>query len=266
MSAPLLVELASMLVLGFCIRHEARQGTLAQSLPLLLVLACAAAWGEASCIRLYGFYQYHPDWHLKVDDVMPLMVATIWPFVILSDARVVAEVIPEADPRHPFLTGLVVTWNAALMETVAVQAGLWSWNEPGVFQVPLIGILGWGFFAGSSLWLYRRLPQKWTLWTVLLAPLLTHLLLLVTWWGGLRWVLRGPLDPWLCVGGAWGLSALVGISVWKSGLRLSRAVLLPRIPAALVFLGLLGACGRDNLPLLAFAASFVPPYLLALRR
>lgn len=265
MSAPIWVELASLGVLSFCLWHEHRRGTLAETLPLLGILLAAAAWGEASCIRLYGFYQYHPDWHLKLDDVMPLMVAAIWPFVIRSDAQVAEAVLGKNHPWHPVLTAALVTWNATLMETVAVQAGLWSWNVPGIFQVPLIGLLGWGFFAGSSLYLYRRLELRWRLWTILLAPLLTHGLLLLTWWSALRWWPVGPIDPWSSVWGAWACSILLCLGVWRSGFRLEWAILLPRVPAALVFLGLLLVYGGHEMPLLVFAASFAPPYLLAMR-
>ena len=44
----------------------------------------------------------------------------------------------------PLAAGLLILFDAALVEPVAVSAGLWSWSESAVLGVPLIGIAGWG--------------------------------------------------------------------------------------------------------------------------
>jgi len=256
------VELASLLVLGLFLFIERREGTLRQVLPLGLALIAAAIVGEDSCIRLYGFYDYKPDWNLVIDK-MPLMVALIWPFVIISDQRVVFGALGARHPARYLVTGALVTYDACLMEAVAVKAGLWQWYEPGFFGVPLIGVLGWGFFAVVSLWIWDHLPIGRRGWMVLLAPLATHALLLLGWWGGLRWILRGPFPPpaILAVAGLLSLG-LCGV-VWRYKIRLPPVVMVPRAFAAALFFGLLLMYGLDNLWLVAFVVSFSPPYLLA---
>lgn len=265
-----LVELASLGVLAVFTTLEVRAGRHRESLLLGLVLILAAWLGEDTCIRGYAFYQYSPDWHFILDK-MPPMVALIWPFVILSDLRVMQAVAEQlgrgASRLRPLWLGMLVTLDACLMEAVSVQAGLWSWNEPGLFGVPVIGVLGWGYFAACALWLWERLPGRTRLLTVVLAPLLTHGLLLVSWWGGLRWALRGPLPNGLVVG----LFALgsAGLSLWLlrrpkgQRIQIGREVMGIRILAASVFFLLLVLYGRQVPMLWAFVASFVPPYLLA---
>lgn len=258
------VELASLGVLALFLWVEARRGDLAAVAPLALTLVGAAWVAEDTCIRWYGFYAYRPEWHLFLDR-MPLMVAVIWPFVILSDRRVVEGVVGAGHPAIPVWTGLWVFWDACLMETVAVKAGLWAWTEPGLFGVPLIGVMGWGLFTGAALGLWQGLPQRWRWATVLLAPLLTHLLLLGTWWGALRWMLRGPFPDGAVVAAGWITSAALVAWLWWRRVRVDLAVMGPRIPAATVFLGLLLWKGAGDGMLMAFAASFVPPYLVATR-
>ena len=75
----------------------------------------AGAWiGEELCIRLYGAYQDVPGWTVFVDRV-PLAIVLIWPAVV-----------------------------------IATHAGLWSWNLPGAFGVPLIGPVGWACYAAAA--------------------------------------------------------------------------------------------------------------------
>jgi uncharacterized membrane protein len=119
--------------------------------------------------------------------------------------------------------------DAALIEPVAVNAGLWSWNEPGIFHVPPIGILGWGYFAFCCTLVLQRAIRtnrsKGRTLLLLLFPIFgTHLLLLGTWWGALRWV-NTTINPTFAVGAVWALSI------------------------ALVYI------------ILVYALAFVPPYL-----
>src|SRR5262249_12701740 len=126
-------------------------------------------------IRSYGFYQYSTlAWSMFVDRV-PLLVALIWPVVIDSAHQL-------AGGRARF-TFVIVLADAALIEPIAARAGLWAWNEPGLFGVPFIGMLGWGLFAAAASTLLRRGRVA-----LLFAPLVTHILLLASWWGALRWV------------------------------------------------------------------------------
>ena len=173
---------------------------------LTLFCVAAAAWiTENSVIHLYEFYQYAPRWSLFVDQ-MPLMVVLIWPGVFGSSRDLAGP--PKSMVSNALLVGAIVISDAALIEPISVTYGLWSWNEPGIFQVPIIGILGWGIFAaGAQAWLHfaRRRWQD-ALWPVLavliLAPLWTHAVLLILWWSSLRW-LSAPLPSWSVVAAAW---------------------------------------------------------------
>ncbi len=91
---------------------------------------------------------------------------------------------------RPLIVGAVVAFDASLVEVVAVRAGLWSWAEPGHLGVPLIGMLGWGYFAigaDAALGRGRRLAA------VVAAPAAAHALIQLTWWGAFRWGLRRDL-------------------------------------------------------------------------
>jgi hypothetical protein len=129
----------------------------------------------------------------------------------------------------------------------------------------LIGLLGWGYFAGLISFLLDRLPgpRRWL--AVLLAPALVHVLLLATWWGALRRLPRVPIPA--LVAAAVALAVALGLAVFVR--RTRRAVGLdvmgPRMAAASLFFVLLAWRGTDTAPLLVYGAAFAPPYLLATR-
>lgn len=224
-------------------------------------LALAALVGEDSCIRLYGFYQYAPGWHLRVDHV-PVLIAVIWPAVVLS-ARTICRALL-AGRGGPLalalLTGALVVFDAALIEPIAVAAGLWSWNEPGVFGVPLVGILGWGFFAAASTWLLERLPLRAQGLVVLAAPLATHALLLCAWWGLLRWTLRAPVPPAPAILAVAAASLAYAVAVRLRRAGQPRYETLSRLAATAFFAALLARHFEPGL--LVYAAAFVPPHLV----
>ncbi|MCB9731434.1 MAG: carotenoid biosynthesis protein [Deltaproteobacteria bacterium] len=248
-----------------------------------MALLMAASWiGEDTCIHLYGFYHYAPGWHLVVDQV-PLLIVTIWPIVIHSAwdlarrlARANAKSLPgEAEPapaaaalarRAAVVGALVVLADASLIEPIAVRSGLWWWTEPGLFAVPPIGILGWAYFAGLAMallsWPRLRSPAQKAAAVLVLAPLGTHLLLLATWWGALRWV-NGDVAPWPVVAVAWALAlALAAVAVRRrAGRTIPPWELLVRVPAAAFFFVLLAAHGAGDGALVAYALAFAPPYL-----
>ena len=121
----------------------------------LLVLVCAAWVGEDSVIRAYGFYGYAPEWSLFVDRV-PLLIVAIWPVVIDSAHVLARSLVADASraSRVALAGGLIVLADASLIEPIAVHAHLWSWsaaNARAVFEVPAIGILGWGYFAAAAI-------------------------------------------------------------------------------------------------------------------
>lgn len=207
-------------------------------------LAIAGFLGESTCILAYRFYRYAPDWHLRLG-VVPVLVPLIWPLVILS-ARDVAKALFGRfgeDLRLPLIVGLVVAFDASLVEVAAVRAGYWSWAEPGHLGVPVIGVLGWGFFAGGATWALGD-PATTTnarrLLAIAAGPLTAHALILVSWHALFRWTVRGELGH----AGLIGLGVLSGL-IFLSISRLRRtvgalppAVVLPRIFAALLFFAL----------------------------
>lgn len=273
-----LVELASLPILGAFLLLMAKRGLRAAPgastrdvLRDIGLLAAAAFIGEETCIRLYDFYQYDAPWRLVLLD-MPLLVALIWPFVILS-AREVAHALGAVDaagrPR-PLAVGLLVLYDACLVEPLAVRADLWSWNEPGNFDVPLIGLLGWGFFGGAASALLDRLPQALPRRAalVVLAPLITHALLLLAFWGAFRWGLREPLHPQASAAASVAVaSALtaIGFQLRKRRIAVPLATMVPRMLAAGLFFGLLAWRGRELGALVLYTLPFAGPYLMVTR-
>lgn len=256
----------AIVLLYLVVRGRPARGGGARLLLRLLVLGAAAAVAENSCIVLYGFYTYSPDWSLFVGRV-PLMVALIWPVVIQSAWDLARGVSGGRAAAGVALAAGLVLADASLIEPVAVQAGLWVWHEPGLFAVPPIGILGWAYFAAACLailaWVERRgLHPAAELLVLLLAPLACHAALLASWWGLLRWVSQ-PLPPWPAAVALW-LTALV--LAWRVlRLRLRARVrlddMLVRVPPAALFFALLLLCDSP-LPLVAYALAFAPPYLV----
>jgi hypothetical protein len=228
----------------------------------VLLLALAGWIGEETCILAYRFYQYAPTWHLRLGEV-PLLIATIWPAVVMSARAVARSLLPKtaSSAMLALLTGALVVFDASLIEPIAVRAGLWSWNEPGLFVVPPIGILGWGFFAGAASYVLERTRGAKRFAVLAVAPVATHAMLVVTWWGLFRWILRGPIAP------LWGIVLIVlAALVFFHAARRARASLSPageliaRGAATSLFAVLL-VRGADAW-LVAYALAFTPPHLL----
>lgn len=233
------------------------------------LVAAASFLAEDSAMHLYGFYQYSPGW-LGFIDRMPVAITLIWPAVIDSAMLVAARLA--ADRRRRFLlVGALVLADASLIEPIAVHVGLWSWNEPGLFGVPPIGVLGWAFFAGACAWCFDRAESSSRAVVeraVLLAPLVSHALLLATWWGALRWVNHEVPSTW-AVEGAWLVGVGLALVGWTHRVRerMSPRELLPRVPPALFFFALLALHdGADARALWVYALAFAPPWLVLLPR
>jgi hypothetical protein len=227
----------------------------------LLLLACAGWAGEDSVIRAYGFYAYDASWSFFLDRV-PLLIVVIWPIVIDS----AGELAKALAPGHAGLcAGAIILADAALIEPIAVHAGLWQWTAPGAFDVPPIGVLGWAFFGGAAIaWLERAARGFWPALVVLVAPLAAHALLVATWWAVLRWV-SGPIPPWAAVALAW--LALLPVSLRAlRGPPVRVSLLIARAPGAAFFFVLLALRGRGAPELCAYALAFAPPYVAALVR
>jgi hypothetical protein len=232
--------------------------------PLLVdyaALAIAGLVGEDTCIALYRFYDYASGWHLRVHHV-PLLVPLIWPLVILSARAVVSELWPTLRRARPLAVAALVVFDASLVEVVAVRAGLWSWAEPGHLGVPLIGILGWGYFAaGAELALDRDRPAL----AIVLGPLAAHALIQLTWWGLFRWTLRGALGDASVMGVATlalGALAMV-IAARRAGRAISLSNAAPRMIAASLFVALLISTAGADPSLWIHTLSVAIPYLAA---
>ena len=235
-------------VLVFAYALEIRGAERPRARALEIAALVVAGWlAETTSIHFYGFYAYEPAWALCVAGV-PMLVPLIWPMVVLSARAIAAALWPtwRALPRA-LAVGAIVALDASLMEVVAVGAGYWRWSEPGYLGVPLIGILGWGFFAiCASAWLERAslAPARAQLWRVLALPWVafagTHALLLGAWWGALRWFARGDLGAWPLVG--FGIAAAVfAMMAARSACLPTRAALTSRVPASGLFVVLLAA-------------------------
>lgn len=195
-----------------------------------------ASWiGEATSVHFYEFYIYPEHWWFRVAGV-PLMVPVIWPLVILSGREVVRALWPGNPRREALLVGAMVFIDAALIEVVAVNCGLWHWTQPGYLNVPLIGVLGWAFFGYTVALLLNRWegPKRW--WVIVAAPVILHLMLVSSWWVLFRWVLRGNWF-WLFVAvlAVFTLAVLAVRNIHRMSMRIAGV----RLIAAGIFIGLL---------------------------
>lgn len=233
----------------------------------LAVLSVAGWVGEDTVIRAYGFYGYAPSWSLIVDQA-PVLVACIWPIVIDSASQLARRL---ASGHVALAASALVLADAALIEPIAVRAGLWTWTRPGLFAVPLIGVAGWAMFAGAAVAFFgavnrRRAPPWVDAGVILAAPLATHAMLVAAWWLAFKWI-GAPLPEWAAVAAAWGVSAALAWTAVKRdvGGRVPLAELLVRLPGAAVFFVLL-VVSRGSVALVAWALAFVPPYLALVAR
>ncbi len=242
MVKPFWVELASVAILASFLVFSERV-----ALRDVLSVAIGAWIGEEICIRVYGVYAYAPGWTVFVDRV-PLAVVIIWPAVVLSARAVHRSVGVPA--------GLVVLFDAFLVEPIATHAGLWNWTLPGFFGVPLIGPLGWACYGAAACWLLEKAPRS----TAIGAPLLAHAGILAAWWGALRWT-QAEIPPSIAAA----ISALVCTSLAFVALRSHRLPwreALPRACAAGLFAALLAA-SPDGL-LVIYAVPFAAPWIALL--
>jgi hypothetical protein len=260
------VELGCLGVIAFYLGARARGGGLAAFVKKAALLAAAAWVAEDTCIRLYGFYAYAEGWHGFVDRV-PVLIAMIWPLVVLSAETLARALRPEASAgARAALAGALVVLDAAFIEPAAVRAGLWSWTVPGIFGVPLVGILGWGLFAGAALYAVERLPARAALLALALAPLATHAMLLAAWWGALRWLPR-PLPDGAAIAGALvGSAALTWRVLRGDAPRVPMIEMVSRLVAAGFFFVLLAAHAEGAGALALYAAAFAPPHSTRMAR
>lgn len=235
---------------------------------LWIVLVATSAWiTEESCIRLYVFYSYSQSWHILLSHI-PLMVIVVWPVLIHCAWDLASQLLGYGHRFVPLAAGGIVLTDAAFIETVSVRSGLWTWQEPGIFNVPPIGILGWACFAFLCAFLYeegrRRNFRLWFSLLVIVLPAVgTHLFLLVSWWGVFRWI-NIPIEAALAAATAWTMSiGLVFVFLrFRAGLHVKQKTLLLRLLAALFFFTLLLCNADGSVFFILFVVAFAPPYLI----
>jgi carotenoid biosynthesis protein len=252
-------------------------------------LAVASFVGEDTVIRAYGFYAYATGWSARLDQV-PLVIVLVWPVVIDSAASLARAVLGGGRahaPRVALLGAAIVLADASLIEPIAVRAGLWRWIEPGLFAVPIVGIVGWAFFAWAAILVLERAPAAARLAVVVLAPVATHVLVVASYWVLFRWI-AGERSTGAATALVWGTSVVVSSMVARASARgrglatVPLAELLLRLPGAAFFFVLLGMTSSaprgfaapdlrayatpvaGGFALLVYAAAFAPPYLTAL--
>lgn len=252
------IEVASVLILAGAGVAAARRGRLRVLAEEGVLTALGGLLGELSILHVYGFYRYADGWSSFVD-LMPLMVALVWGYVIASARELAAFIDPR---RPPWLVGAIVLFDAALIEPVASRAGLWTWDDGGLWSVPWIGWLGWGIYAAAASYCLDR--PRWRRLTPLVAPVLTHVGLLATWWGALRWIARDAAPDAVLVTA----SVVVALALSIGAMRvrpLPLLVLLPRAPAGLLFFGLLPVVAPTPAFLL-YVAPFLGPWAVLMVR
>ncbi len=270
MLGPDAFQLLCLAVLATAWAFLLRQGDDARALARDGLLLGAGAWlGEQTCIAWYAFYGYADFWWVRLGHI-PLLVALIWPMVILSARQVVGALAPNARGlASAALVGLVVIFDASLVEVVAVRAGLWAWAEGGYLDVPLIGILGWGFYGAAASWWLDRARGPWRLALPLVALPLTHGLIQLAWWALFRWTLRDPatLGPTLFWAAFAALALAFALRARARGLGLPLDTALPRVLASAVFLYLLVTFDASDDTWLRWrhTALVAVPYLVATR-
>lgn len=232
-----------------------------------IILVCAASWiAEETCILLYEFYDYSSNWSLFLAH-LPLLVIVIWPIIVHSAWSLASQMVQPGRRLVPLTAAAIVLTDASLIEPVGVRIGLWSWNQPGLFDVPPIGILGWAYFTFWCILFFEQRTHrnglKWVNLLILIVPVIgTHMLLLITWWGAFRWV-KISIDPLLAALCAWTLSLLLVTVILKhrTGIRIKRKTLLLRLLGALFLFTWLSLNTTDSALLIVYAIAFAPPYL-----
>lgn len=215
-----------------------------------------ATWlTEDAAIRLYGFHAYDAPWSAFVDQV-PLAVAMVRPLLILSARDVALALVGGDTVKSLARTGAIVLVDAALLEPIAVHAGLVQWNAPGPFGVPLLAIAGWSVFG----WAVSLALVKGARLAVWLAPLFAHAFLVAAWWGAFRWI-PAPPDEGAAVF-AIVIGGFLAALFWRRSIpAIPGGVLLARFAVACFGGALLASGAPPSIALAAWSAAFVPPWL-----
>lgn len=261
MSVISFVEPTSYLILAFAAFMSWRRGLLRTFLIEGAFISVGGMLAEVTILNAYkGFYGYAPEWAFFVDK-MPLTVVLIWGYVI-SSARELAGYFHAK--RSAWLVGAIVLFDAALIESVASRAGMWTWDAEGVWGghglwgVSWIGWVGWSLYAVAVSWCLDRPKLRW--WSPVIATLATHAGLLILWWGALRWFGHETAPDFILVEA----SVFVSLGLTFAATRVSLpplAMLIPRAPAGFIFFVIL-PFAQPTPAFVAFVVPFALPWLV----
>ena len=238
-----------------------------------VALAISSYIGEETCIRFYGYYLYQPSlfarsqWHFRLD-MVPVLVPLIWPLVILSARQAIRALFPAiAGAKLALGVALLVCFDASLVEVLAVRATYWIWEDGGHLGVPLIGILGWGYFTFGAICMLERADNPVGFLMVPVASFAsTHGLILASWWGLFRYL------PRVQDRGTHAIGAVIVVSLAalalafhrrRRGLFIPISVVLPRLVATSLFFALLWLVARDQPVYWVHTACIAVPYFVA---
>ena len=227
-------------------------------------LVAVSAWAaEHSAIELYRFYRYSPDWHAFIGHV-PIAIVLIWPLVVIH-AREFVRRLGLRGARGVIAGAALVGVEASLIETVCTNAGLWFWEGRGIFGVPVIGMLGWAFFALGALAALEFLAGRRVLAMPLVSLTSTHALLQLTWRAGLKGISWTPVPDRVVLAAGAFASVVFAVLAWRSRRRfgISLVEVFPRFLAALTMYAILLSFDAP-LALVAFALLYSPPYFALL--
>lgn len=263
----ILLELCCVAIVLTFVVVRARRDPQPQVFLRRLALMSAAGWvAENTVIEAYDFYAYSPRWSVILHHV-PLMIIVIWPVVIHSAWDLARHLFGRGHTKTPWFAAGLVLGDAWLIEPIAVNADLWHWTHPGLFEVPPIGVLGWAIFAWFVVWLLERSERaqgnlRTEAWLLIAPAAGSHLVLVLSWWGLFRWVDR-PVPNLLGVGLAWAVSLSLSALARRTQarLRVPLSDLMLRVPGAAFFFVLLALHAAERWTLIAYALAFAPPYL-----
>jgi hypothetical protein len=264
----LILEALALALVAFYLILLVRGSARKKRVIIRCVLIAAAGWTtEETCILAYKFYQYSSSWYLTIGHV-PVLIAVVWPVVIQSAWDFALQLTSPGVKVQLYASAAIVLTDALFIEPVAVSAGLWSWNVPGIFNVPPVGILGWACFAFLCIrvfYIENSNTDRWVVWLMgaVAVVLGTHLLVVCTWWGVFRWF-NAAVNPMFTAGTTWGFSLLLTWQILKRRTKLcvNKKTLLLRLPAAVFIFSLLTLDDGPSGYLVFYAAAFALPYLI----
>jgi hypothetical protein len=260
--------LCVVLLLGYLVVSLRGEADLGKSLRRLGWLALAVFVTEDTLLRAYDPYWYGESLVPFVDHV-PLLSVLGWTVLLHSAWKIASRLCQRSPGNVWWVASLVAMADLAILGPVAVKSGVWVWNIPGVFGVPLVAFLAFGLFAAACVAFLsiEEIPGGRPANVVWRAALLTHSLVLVSWWGLFRWI-AVEIPEWPLSMIAWCLSiaAMLVLALRQVGERLSRNLLVWRVPAVLCLFGALFFAGLEGSALWYYSLAFLPPYLLLLLR